>query len=119
VFGNSRHTTVGIVGALLCAVALVSCGGSAETPHRPRAKTHTVIMEGMVFQPNMITVAAGDTIVWVNKDMVPHSATSNTAGFDSKVIQANASWQTRMERPGDFDYVCSFHPMMTAKLQVR
>lgn len=111
--------TLGIVGALVCAVALASCADSEATPDRPPAKAHTVIMEGMVFQPNVITVAAGDTIVWVNKDLVPHSATSRTAGFDSKVIQFNGSWRTRVERTGDFDYVCSFHPMMTAKLHVR
>lgn len=111
--------TLGIVGALGCAVALASCADSEATPDRRPARTHTVIIEGMVFQPNVITVAAGDTIVWVNKDLVPHSATSTDAGFDSKVIQFNASWRTRVERTGDFGYVCSFHPMMTAQLQVR
>ena len=111
--------TLGIAGALVCAVALASCANSELTPGHPPAKTHMVIMEGMVFQPDAITVTAGDTIVWVNKDMVPHSATSETAGFDSKVIQANGSWRTRVERAGNFDYVCSFHPMMTAKLQVQ
>ena len=110
---------LGIVGASVCAVALASCAQSEEMPTRQPAKTHTVIMEGMVFQPTVITVAAGDTIVWINKDMVPHSATSGTAGFDSKVVEADGSWRTRLERVGDFDYACSFHPMMTAKLQVR
>jgi plastocyanin len=111
--------TLGVAGALVCAVVLASCAESERTPDRPPAKTHTVVMEGMVFQPNAITVTAGDTIVWVNKDMVPHSATSESAGFDSKVIQPNGSWRTRVEQVGSFDYVCSFHPMMTAKLQVR
>ena len=77
------------------------------------------MIEGMVFRPDVITVASGDTIVWVNKDIVPHSATSAAAGFDSKVISANTSWRHSVEQTGDFDYVCSFHPTMTAKLQVR
>jgi plastocyanin len=111
--------TIGIAGMLVCAVTLASCVESDRASDRPPAKTHRVIMEGMVFQPNVITLAAGDTIVWVNKDLVPHSATSEAAGFDSKVIQANGSWRTRVERVGDFDYICTFHPMMTAKLQVR
>jgi plastocyanin len=111
--------TLRIAGTLVCAVVLASCAELELTGHHPTAQTHMVIMEGMVFQPDAITVTAGDTIVWVNKDMVPHSATSETAGFDSKVIQANGSWRTRVERTGNFDYVCSFHPMMTAKLQVQ
>jgi plastocyanin len=111
--------TLGIAGTLVCAVVLASCAESEELPDRPPAKTHIVVMEGMVFQPDVITVTSGDTIIWVNKDMVPHSATSEAAGFDSKVIQANGSWRTRLERVGEFDYVCSFHPAMTAKLQVQ
>jgi len=112
--------TLAIAGTLVCAVVLASCAESEGEPDGPPAKTHIVVMEGMVFQPDVITVTAGDTIVWVNKDMVPHSATSEAADFDSKVIQANGSWGTQLERVGDFDYLCSFHPTtMTAKVQVR
>ena len=110
--------TLSVVGVLFCGAALASCARSEEAAEPP-PKVHTVIMEGMAFRPNVINVMSGDTIVWINKDMVPHSATSAGAGFDSKVIAANASWRTRVEQTGDFDYICSFHPMMTAKLQVR
>ena len=98
---------------------MASCAESEPGPDHAPVQTHTVIMEGMAFRPNVITVATGDTIVWVNKDLVPHSATSPTGGFDSKVIAASRSWQTRVERPGEFDYACSFHPTMTAKLEVQ
>jgi plastocyanin len=110
---------LGIAGVLTCGVALASCAQSEQTSDRPTAKTHTVIMEGMAFSPEAITVAAGDTIVWINKDLVPHTATSSVAGFDSKIVEANKSWRYKAERTGDFDYLCSFHPTMTAKLLVR
>jgi plastocyanin len=67
----------------------------------------------------VVAVAAGDTSVRVNKDMVPHSATSDPAGFDSKILQANGSWRTRVERVGDFEYVCSLHLRMSGKVRVR
>ena len=111
--------TLGVTAALVCAVVLASCSRLQPLADRPPAQTHTVTMEGMAFQPNVIVVAAGDTIAWVNKDMVPHSATSDTAGFDSTAVQAQGSWRTRVERVGDFEYVCSFHPRMTARVQVR
>ena len=41
-------------------------------------------MENMRFQPQSLTVARGDTVVWVNKDLVPHTATSKAGGFDSQ-----------------------------------
>ena len=52
-------------------------------------ETHTVTMEGMRFQPEVLVVAPGDTIVWVNKDLVPHTATSKVGGFDSNTILAS------------------------------
>jgi plastocyanin len=46
-------------------------GVGASEPPEPR--THTVTIEEMRFQPERLTVARGDTIVWVNKDLVPHT----------------------------------------------
>ena len=115
----TRIRTLAVAGILACGVALASCAESEGKPRPPLPKTHTVNMEGMVFRPKAITVAVGDTIVWVNKDLVPHTATSQAAGFDSASIPAYASWQTRLDRAGDYEYVCSFHPNMKATLQVR
>jgi plastocyanin len=108
-----------VVGVLVCGTALASCAQSGQAADRPQPKTHTVIMEGMVFRPNVITIAAGDTVVWINKDFVPHTATSSAAGFDSTIVAANKSWRYTFERTGDFDYICSLHPTMTAALHVR
>ncbi len=111
--------SLGVAAALGCAVLVASCAESDSMPDAPPAKIYTVRMEGMAFMPATLTVNAGDTIIWVNKDLVPHGAASEAAGFDSKAVQAFQSWQTRVDRVGDFDYVCPFHPTMTAKLQVR
>jgi len=83
-----------------------------------KPKTHTVTIEGMRFQPEMLTVERGDTIVWVNKDIVPHTATSTSGGFDSKDIQVDESWKFTIRKMGDFAYICTFHPTMKAMLRV-
>ena len=44
-------------------------------------KTHTVVIEGTSFQPPRLAVALGDTVVWINKDPFPHTATSTTGAF--------------------------------------
>lgn len=108
-----------VVSVLVCGTALASCAKSGQAADGPQAKTHTVIMEGMVFRPNVITVAPGDTVLWINRDLVPHTATSSAAGFDSKIVAANNSWRHTFERTGDFDYICSLHPAMTGTLHVR
>ena len=91
----------------------------AVTGDQPKSKTHTVTIEGMRFQPEVLTVAPGDTVVWVNKDLVPHTATSQAGGFDSKDIQADKSWRHTIQTTGEFAYICTFHPTMKAMLRVK
>ena len=100
------------------ALVLMSCAmGLAAEPAKP--KTHTVTIEGMRFQPEVLAVAPGDTIVWVNKDLVPHSATADAGSFDSEFIGAGASWRYTIRNKGEFAYFCTFHPTMKARLQVK
>ena len=103
--------------AATLAVALYIVGGAASGRAVP--KTHTVTIEGIRFQPQTLTVSSGDTIVWVNKDLVPHTATSKAGGFDSKTIQADESWTYTAGTKGEFAYICAFHPAMKATLRVQ
>jgi plastocyanin len=109
------------MGAAVLAVAatVIVCVIGLTADERPKPKTHTVTMENMRFQPETLTVTRGDTIVWVNKDLVPHTATSKAGGFDSEVIQVKESWRFTVRKEGDFAYVCTFHPTMTAMLRVK
>lgn len=84
----------------------------------PRPKTHTVLIEGTSFHPERLTVAAGDTVVWINKDPFPHTATSTSGAFDSGSIAPDKSWKFRLLKKGDLDYICSLHPTMKARLTV-
>ena len=101
------------------ALPVVICLVSLTATDRAESKTHTVTIEGMRFQPEVLTVSRGDTIVWVNKDLVPHTATSKAGGFDSKTIQADESWTYTPPTRGDYAYICTFHPAMKATVRVR
>jgi plastocyanin len=105
------------VRTLLVAFGLIVCAIVVFGDQR-KAKTHTITIEAMRFQPEVLTVAPGDTIVWVNKDIVPHTATSKTGRFDSKDIQVDKSWKYTIRKKGDFAYICTFHPTMKAMLRV-
>jgi plastocyanin len=115
------------VGRLLCVAAalglLVSgpmsdLAQGAVTQTRQR-KTHTVTIEGTSFQPERLTVAAGDTVVWINKDPFPHTATSKAGAFDSGSIAPEKSWKLTPVKAGEFDYVCTLHPTMKGLLKVK
>jgi plastocyanin len=108
--------------ATLAALLVLQCigpGRAAVLPQeKPAPKTHTVIMEDMEFTPATLTVKAGDTVEWVNKDPMPHTATSKAAGFDSDDIAAGKSWKYTAEKKGEFPYLCTLHRSMKGTLTV-
>jgi len=79
---------------------------------------HTVTIEGMQFNPRELTVHRGDRIVWVNKDLFPHTATDHKV-FDSGSIAADSSWSYIAAKSGVYAYGCTFHPTMKAKITVQ
>jgi plastocyanin len=99
-------------GGLLWRGLPVAATGEAEP------KTHTVVMEAVAFTPATLTVAAGDHVVWVNKDPYPHTATSKPGKFDSGSIDAGKSWKFTARTKGTFDYICTLHPTMKGTLRV-
>ncbi|MEP6594187.1 MAG: cupredoxin family copper-binding protein [Acidobacteriota bacterium] len=108
---------LGIFASALC---LALCTIAVAAGDRPTPKTHTVTIEGMTFQPDVLTVASGDTVVWVNKDLVAHTATASTAGgFDSKLIAPDTSWKLTVRKKGEFAYTCTYHPTMKGTLRVK
>jgi plastocyanin len=81
------------------------------------AKNITVTIENLSFKPADIKAKVGDTIVWVNKDIVDHTATARDKSFD--VIQpAKNSVSQSLTKAGTFDYYCRYHPNMTGRLVV-
>ncbi|MGZ5227705.1 MAG: cupredoxin domain-containing protein [Burkholderiales bacterium] len=82
------------------------------------AADHTVVIEGVVFVPETLTVRAGDTVTWINKDPFPHTATAQDRSFDSRDIPANKRWKYTARKAGSFPYVCTLHPTMKGTLIV-
>ena len=94
------------------------CGIGPDTAAQTAAPaTHTVVMEGVSFQPAVLTIRLGDSVAWSNKDAFPHTATSSS--FDSKVIAAEGTWKHTPKASGELTYVCIFHPTMKATLRVQ
>ena len=110
---------IGRAAMVTAAVGLLVFTAGFAASVRPGPKTHTVTIEGMRFQPERLTVVRGDSIVWINKDLVPHTATSEAGRFDSQTIPTTKSWKFTARTKGRFTYICSFHPTMKAMLNVK
>ena len=83
-------------------------------------KSHTVEIRGMEFHPAVLTVAVGDTIVWINRDIVPHTATgSGVKKWDTGQLVQRQMGRYVASRAGVARYICTFHPTMHGKLIIR
>jgi plastocyanin len=106
---------------LLAGVPLLSfdnpAAADAERPAQGAA--HTVVIENMQYNPAELHVHLGERIVWVNKDLFPHTVTAASHAFDSRSIAANSSWAYVPRKAGEYAYGCTFHPTMKAMLKVQ
>jgi plastocyanin len=101
------------------AVALLWWAGSVPaTGTGPRV--HEIEIRGMTFRPAELVVSPGDTVVWVNRDLVPHNATAAGAGaWATGDLARNDSGHYVATRSGEFAYRCTLHPVMRGTLRVR
>jgi len=93
---------------------------AASPGHHPPSRTHTIEISGMAFHPDTLQVVMGDTVVWVNRDIVPHTSTAaGRTGWDSSQLLQGQRFVLLPRRPGRMQYRCALHPTMTAILDVR
>ena len=132
---RGRWTRAGAAAALLALAAAgcgrgsegtggaASAGGSVATRGdslvRVAPARHDVVIKAFAFTPVALTVAAGDTVVWVNQDIVPHTATADDGRWGSDTLRTGAAWRRVFDEPGAHPYACQLHPVMKARVEAR
>jgi plastocyanin len=104
-----RRTLLPAAIALLAPIVLSTSAWAAS-------KTHQVTIDKMRFGPMPAGVRAGDTIVWVNRDIVRHTATARGT-FDVD-LPPKAIGRSKVAKPGTLTVICRYHSGMTARLMV-
>ena len=113
----AKAAAIALVAAFLYVLTYMLDLGAATGAYAA-SSVHTVVIEGMRFVPDSISVKAGDTVVWVNKDLFPHTATAQDRTFDSGELAVNASWKYIASKPGKYTYICTLHPTMKGTIVV-
>ncbi|MAP81276.1 MAG: plastocyanin [Aequorivita sp.] len=80
-------------------------------------KTHVVTIKNMKFSPDVITVKKGDTIKWINKDIVPHDVTETNKEWQSTPLKNKEVFSKKIS--SGFSYFCSFHTVMKGTVKVK
>ncbi len=81
------------------------------------AATIQILVTNLEFSPTEVSAKVGDTIEWVNKDPLAHTATAKDADWDV-MLPPNKSGSLVLKKAGTFAYYCRFHPNMKAALTV-
>jgi len=72
-----------------------------------------------MFEPARLSIRAGDTVSWVNRDDEPHTVVSDPALFHSAALDTHMTFTFRFDRPGTYRVICSIHPQMSATIIVQ
>lgn len=94
---------------------LLLAAGLSFRPPAARAETIEITIQNLVFSPTAARAKVGDTVTWINKDVLAHTATARDGEFDV-AIAANKTATLVIKKAGDVEYYCRFHPNMVAHL---
>lgn len=92
-------------------------GVSITAPAAP-VRGNQVAIDGFAFEPASLTVTAGATVTWTNRDEEPHTVAASDGSFHSPGMGTGATFTHTFSAAGTFDYVCSIHPMMRGTVVV-
>ena len=111
-----RNTLRHLAAALAAAVSLPVNTKAGEAPGTPRI--HTVDIQDFGFSPALLEVREGDTVNWVNHDIVPHTATALDGSWDTGSLAQGQSMTITVSENTSAKYFCRFHPAMRGQLKV-
>ena len=99
-------------------VVISSCSNQQEeTNSKGKFSSDTVIIQSMQFSPAELTVNDGDTITWINKDLVDHNVKDTINNlFYSDTLKNGQSY--RWVVTGKANYICTIHPTMMGEIKI-
>ncbi len=137
-----RHNRALLALAVTAVLFAGACGGGDDDSASDASVTPTttaettdgaaVEMKLIAYRPESITVDAGTTVTWTQKDAGSHTVTSGTVEqgtggvteqpdkkFDSGNLATNKTFEFTFEEPGTYQYFCAVHPAtMRGRVQV-
>jgi plastocyanin len=107
--------------AALAALLAVGGGFALSGAQADDQVANQIVIDNFAFGPQSLTVKAGTTVVWINRDEEPHTVVYSGEArlFRSKPLDTNDKFSFRFSQPGTYKYYCSVHPHMTGVVIVQ
>lgn len=113
-----------LVFLMVAVVVVVGCSGSSTgsgattTAVSSGEGANVVKMVDMSYEPQTLTVKAGDTVTWVNEDSVSHNAVADDESWATDMFGEGGSDSVAFDMPGTYPYVCTAHAAMVGTIVV-
>jgi plastocyanin len=93
-------------------------GPSAGRPAQPSPVLHVVTIKRLAFDPGLVVAAPGDTIVWRNEDLVPHTVTARSGAWGSGNLPPDSTWRWVVAGSDSAAYACTYHTTMHGSVRI-
>jgi plastocyanin len=103
--------------APLCVTALW-LGTMGSPTNAGSSDTAQIVIKDFMFTPMSLTIKAGSTVTWANKDDEPHTVVSDTGMFRSGAVDTDETFAFTFDKPGTYHFACSIHPRMVGTIVV-
>ena len=101
------------------AACLALAGALPAMAADPAGPAATIEIRDFAFAPGTLTIAAGTTITWRNRDAEPHTVRGADELVRSGALDQDEAYSVRFDKPGTYRYGCSIHPQMAGTIIVQ
>jgi len=90
------------------------------TPKPNITSGNSVLIKDFIFSPSELTINVGDNVIWTNQDSAPHKILSDSGNeLSSDTLAKGQTYSHTFILAGTYNYYCSIHPSMKAKIIVK
>lgn len=117
--GSNDVSLVDLAGGPVVTIPVGNAPRKVAVQHRAGSGGAKVSIDNFAFGPAQLAINAGDSVTWTNDDGAPHGLAFNDGAPGAAELLPGQSFSRVFAKAGVFDYVCSVHPYMTARVTVQ
>ncbi|MDM0053392.1 plastocyanin/azurin family copper-binding protein [Variovorax sp. J22R115] len=117
--GSNDVSVVDLAGGPVATIPVGNAPRKVAVQHRAGTGAEAkVSIDNFAFAPVELAIAVGQSVTWTNNDGAPHGTAFADGAKDMDLMLPGQSFKRTFSKPGAYEYVCSVHPYMTARVTV-